>query len=77
MARRYLNYEEVARTWDDLQAHWEDVYVTVGGAAAGRWMRDNPWDKPWNRPEWRSMTEGQRRQVLARLGLPAATDAKK
>jgi chlorite dismutase len=69
MPKRYLNYEEVTNVWGNIQVHWEDLYVVTGGAATSRWIRDNPWEKPWNRPEWQQMTEDERRRVLERHGI--------
>jgi hypothetical protein len=66
MSRKvFLDWEDVNDFWDQLNVNWEDVYILMPGGGT-QYYRDNPWDKPWNKPEWRSLSEEERMEITRR-----------
>lgn len=66
MARKvYLDWEDVPNLWEMLNVNWEDIYVLIPSGGS-QYYRDNPWDKPWNKPGWSELNESEKEYILER-----------
>lgn len=67
MARKvFLDWEDVQQNWENLDQYWEDVYILITSGGGSQYFRDNPWDKPWNKPEWQNLTESEKSELTKR-----------
>lgn len=51
LVRQYLKWEEVDQLWQNVNQHWEDIFIEIetavrkGGGDYAAYVKGNPWDK--------------------------------
>jgi len=63
--KKYLNWEHLTYNWNELPHNWEDIFTYIGGSP--EYQQENPWDKPWNRPDWPQISESKKQEILKRF----------
>jgi hypothetical protein len=64
MSRKvYLDWQQVQTFWENEHRDWEDIYILISSGGSS-YYKENPWDKPWNKPSWHSLTQQEKDKIL-------------